>query len=135
MFEVKVQRFQLSKRSMAEVSRDTNAQRQRRRKKRISRETDDYANENLESQSSLPERIPLQEVVDGEKSGVQRSASNNSGDQEGSSGVHQSTVERRSRPRRPRRRSRLENGKVVKLFAIRVQTNVDPLPSIRVCLF
>ena len=122
MFEVKVQRFQLSKRNMAEVARDTNAhQRQRRRKKRISRETEDYGNENLESPSSLPERVPLQEVVEGEKSGVQRSASNNSGDQEGSSGVHQSTVERRSRPRRPRRRSRLENGKVVKLFATRVQ--------------
>lgn len=97
---------------MAEVARDTNAQRQRRRKKRISRETEDYANENLESPSSLPERVPLQEVAEGEKSGVQRSASNNSGDQEGSSGVHQSTVERKSRPRRPRRRSRLENGKV-----------------------
>lgn len=98
---------------MAEVARDTNAQRQRRRKKRISRETEDYANENLESPSSLPERVPLQEVVEGEKSGVQRSASNNSGDQEGSSGVHQSTVERKSRPRRPRRRSRLENGDVM----------------------
>ena len=95
---------------MAEVDRDAN-QRQRRRKKRMSREVDDYANESLESPSSLPERVPLKEVVDGEKSGVQRSASNNSGDQEGSPGFPQSTADRRSRPRRPRRRSRLENGK------------------------
>lgn len=97
---------------MAEVDRDAN-QRQRRRKKRMSREVDDYANESLESPSSLPERVPLKEVVDGEKSGVQRSASNNSGDQEGSPGFPQSTADRRSRPRRPRRRSRLENGDVM----------------------
>ena len=94
---------------MAEVARDA-SQRQRRRKKRMSRDLDDHTNESLESPSSLPEKIPLQEVVDGEKGGVPQSASNNSGDQEGSSGIHQSTEERRNRARRPRRRSRMENG-------------------------
>lgn len=98
---------------MAEVARDRETEassRQRRRKKRMSRELEDHTNESLESPSSVPERIPLQEVVDGEKGGVPHSASNNSGDQEGSSGIHQSTAERRNRARRPRRRSRLENG-------------------------
>lgn len=97
--------------SMAEVTRDDASQRQRRRKKRMSRELDDHTNESLESPSSVPERVPLQEVVDGEKGGIPLSASNNSGDQEGSSGIHQSTAERRNRTRRPKRRSRLENGK------------------------
>lgn len=96
---------------MAEVTRDDASQRQRRRKKRMSRELDDHTNESLESPSSVPERVPLQEVVDGEKGGIPLSASNNSGDQEGSSGIHQSTAERRNRTRRPKRRSRLENGK------------------------
>ncbi|XP_020630126.1 transmembrane protein 237A-like isoform X1 [Orbicella faveolata] len=96
---------------MAEVARDA-SQRQRRRRKRMSRDLDDHTNESLESPSSLPERVPLQEVVDGEKGGVPHSASNNSGDQEGSSGIHQSTGERRNRARRPRRRSRMENGDV-----------------------
>lgn len=96
---------------MAEVARDA-SQRQRRRKKRMSRElSEDHANESLESPSSIPERIPLQEVVDvGEKVSVPHSASNNSGDQEGSSGIQQSSADRRNRVRRPRRRSRLENG-------------------------
>ena len=104
---------------MAEVARDRDmareaSSRQRRRKKRMSRELEDHTNESLESPSSVPERIPLQEVVDGEKVGVPHcSASNNSGDQEGSSGVHQSTAERRNRARRPRRRSRMENGKEI----------------------
>ncbi|KAJ7334550.1 hypothetical protein OS493_014874 [Desmophyllum pertusum] len=97
---------------MDEVARDPGS-RQRRRKKRMSRELDDHTNESLESPSSLPERIPLQDVVDGEKGGVPHSASNNSGDQEGSSGIHQSTAERRNRARRPRRRSRLENVKTL----------------------
>lgn len=100
---------------MAEVAMSTPSSRdpssrQRRRKKRMSREIDDHANESLESPSSLPERIPLQDVVDGEKGGVTRSASNNSGDQEGSTGIPQSTSERKGRARRQRRRSRLENG-------------------------
>lgn len=90
---------------MAEVARDA-SQRQRRRKKRMSRELEDHANESFESPSSVPERIPMQEVVDGEKVSVPHS----SGDQEGSSGIHQSSVDRRNRARRPRRRSRLENG-------------------------
>lgn len=98
---------------MAEVTRDDASQRQRRRKKRMSRELDDHTNESLESPSSVPERVPLQEVVDGEKGGIPLSASNNSGDQEGSSGIHQSTAERRNRTRRPKRRSRLENGDVM----------------------
>lgn len=51
---------------MDAANKDTNS-RQRRRKKRMSREIDDYTNESLESPSSLPERIPLQEVVDGDK--------------------------------------------------------------------
>lgn len=84
------------------------AQRQRRRKKRMSREfPEDYTNESLESPTSVPERIPLQEIVDGEKVSVPHSASNNSGDQEG---IQQSSVDRRNRSRRTRRRSRLENG-------------------------
>lgn len=84
------------------------AQRQRRRKKRMSREfSEDHTNESVESPSAVPERIPLQEIVDGEKVSVPRSASNNSGDQEG---IQQSSVDRRNRSRRTRRRSRLENG-------------------------
>jgi len=94
---------------MAEVARDA-SQRQRRRKKRMSRDLDDHANESLESPSSVPEKIPLQDVADGEKGGNPHSASNNSGDQEESSGIQQSTGERRNRARRPRRRSRMENG-------------------------
>lgn len=96
---------------MDAANKDTNS-RQRRRKKRMSREIDDYTNESLESPSSLPERIPLQEVVDGDKGGVPHSASNNSGDQEGSSGIPQPTSERKNRARRQRRRSRMENGEV-----------------------
>lgn len=102
---------------MAEVGRDASS-RQRRRKKRTSRDLDDHTNESLESPSSVPERIPLQEVVDGEKGGVPHSASNNSGDQEGSSGIHQSTAERRNRARRPRRRSRMENGNKIKFPSV-----------------
>ena len=84
------------------------SQRQRRRKKRMSREfSEDHTNESVESPSAVPERIPLQEIVDGEKVSVPRSASNNSGDQEG---IQQSSVDRRNRSRRTRRRSRLENG-------------------------
>lgn len=97
---------------MAEVARDASS-RQRRRKKRMSKDLDDHTNESLESPSSIPERIPLQDVVDGEKGGVPHSASNNSGDQDVSSGIHQSTGERRNRARRPRRRSRMENGIVI----------------------
>ncbi|KAK3753816.1 hypothetical protein QZH41_018467 [Actinostola sp. cb2023] len=41
-------------------------ERQRRRKKRTSRDFDDH-NESLESPSSIPERIPLHEMADGEK--------------------------------------------------------------------
>lgn len=102
---------------MAEVGRDASS-RQRRRKKRMSRDLDDHTNESLESPSSVPERIPLQEVVDGEKGGVPHSTSNNSGDQEGSSGIHQSTAERRNRARRPRRRSRMENGNKIKFPSV-----------------
>ena len=98
---------------MDAANKDTNS-RQRRRKKRMSREIDDYTNESLESPSSLPERIPLQEVVDGDKGGVPHSASNNSGDQEGSSGIPQPTSERKNRARRQRRRSRMENGNKLK---------------------
>lgn len=95
-----------------EIARDP-AQRQRRRKKRMSRElSEDHTNESLESPSSLPERIPLQEVLDREKVSVPHSASNNSGDQEGSSGIQPSSAEKKNRTRRPRRRSRLENGDV-----------------------
>ncbi|RMX60153.1 hypothetical protein pdam_00010103 [Pocillopora damicornis] len=102
---------------MAEVAIDTESSRdpssrRGRRKKRMSREIDDYTNESIESPSSLPERIPLQDVADGDKGGVTRSASNNSGDQEGSSGIPQSTSERKNRARRQRRRSRMENGDV-----------------------
>ena len=94
---------------MADVNRDPSS-RQRRRKKRFSRDLEDQTNESLESPSSLPERLPLQEIADGEKvTGHHQSASNNSG--EGSSGIQQSTADRRNRGRRPRRRSRLENGK------------------------
>lgn len=102
---------------MAEVARDA-SQRQRRRKKRMSRDLDDPTNESLESPSSVPERIPLQEVADGDKGGVPHSASNNSGDQAGSSaGVQQSTGERRNRARRPRRRSRMENGNTIEFLS------------------
>lgn len=100
---------------MAEVARDASS-RQRRRKKRMSKDLDDHTNENLESPSSIPERIPLQDVVDGEKGGVPHSASNNSGDQDVSSGIHQSTGERRNRARRPRRRSRMENGIIIEFY-------------------
>ena len=78
-----------------EIARDP-AQRQRRRKKRMSRElSEDHTNESLESPSSLPERIPLQEVLDREKVSVPHSASNNSGDQEGSSGIQPSSAEKK----------------------------------------
>lgn len=101
---------------MAEVARDASS-RQRRRKKRASRDLDDHTNESLESPSSVPERIPLQEVVDGDKGGIPHSASNNSGDQEGSSVIHQSTGERRNRSRRPKRRSRMENGNKIEFLS------------------
>jgi hypothetical protein len=78
--------------------------RQRRRKKRMSRELDDH-NESLESPSSIPERIPLHEMADGEKANVSA---------EGSSGLIHGGPERtsrtRDRSRRPRRKSRAENG-------------------------
>ena len=71
--------------------------RQRRRKNRQSRDFDDQNGEAMESPS---ERIPLHDTVDGERTGQ----ASNSGD--GSSGMPQA----RSRTRRPRRRSRMENG-------------------------
>lgn len=82
---------------MQPPSRDS---RQRRRKNRRSRDLDD---QNAESVESPSDRIPLQETVDGERAGH----ASNSG--EGSSGIPQ---DRRNRNRRPRRRSRMENGEI-----------------------
>lgn len=84
-------------------------ERQRRRKKRISRDLDDH-NESLESPSSVPERIPLHEMADGDKANASA---------EGSSSLnhgHERTSRSRERSRRPRRKSRTENGKMCYIF-------------------
>jgi len=80
-------------------------ERQRRRKKRISRDLDDH-NESLESPSSIPERIPLHDMGDVDK--INGSAEGSSGLAHGIEGGRSSRS--RERGRRPRRRSRTENG-------------------------
>ncbi|XP_031558406.1 transmembrane protein 237A-like [Actinia tenebrosa] len=79
-------------------------ERQRRRKKRISRDLDDH-NESLESPSSIPERIPLHEMADGEKANASAEGSSSL-----THGGHERTSRSRERSRRPRRKSRTENG-------------------------
>ena len=93
----------------------------KRRKKRASMELEERETNNFEKHNthSVPEHLPLHDLVDGaDKALVQnpQSASNNSA--EGSFGIPQGDRKSAARSRRPRRRTKMENGLTIFCFHV-----------------